>query len=160
MSQRNLLHRFLSLLVLVSLLSSTLAPIAHAQDAGPGQVYLPVVAGGQGADSVIDLPTSNALFRTRVAVKSSTRWRDLESLGVVVLQQGDDWALLLVDDEQLASLARRNFQPRASDEFSALVAGNAGERAWLAASLQPMLAQMAALQSDLAAARAELAYLR
>jgi hypothetical protein len=151
---RRIFHRIVALFVIVSLLSSTLAPIAHAQDAGPGQVFLPVVAGGQGADPVIDLPSSNALFRTRVAVSQSSRWADLDALRVTLLERGDDWALLLVDDEQLATLARRGFQPRASDEFSALVAGNAGERAWLAASLQPMLAQMAALQSDLSAADA------
>ena len=42
MFRRQSLHRCLSLLVLASLLSSTLAPIAQAQDAGV--TYLPLIA--------------------------------------------------------------------------------------------------------------------
>lgn len=142
MFRRQALHRCLSFLVLVSLLSSTLAPIARAQEGAPGQVFLPVIAGSEQASSVTSL-----IFRTHVTVKTSAQWRDLARLGVVVLQQGDDWALLLVDDDQLESLAAWRFNPDRTSDLGELAAANGLSDA----SLDALLAQAAAVQQLVAA---------
>ena len=67
-----------------------------------------------------------------------------------MLEEGDDWLVLLVDEEQLADLARLGFARGVGSRKRALP----GRRpAWLATGLQPMLSQAVEVQQ----ARATLA---
>ena len=65
------------------------------------------------------------VVRTRVQVHTPAQWRDLERLGVVVLESGDDWALVLADDVQLESLARWRFNPDQTNTLDSLMQGDA-----------------------------------
>ncbi|MBC8262552.1 MAG: hypothetical protein H8E47_00305 [Anaerolineales bacterium] len=79
-------------------------------------------------------PLPTGLYRSRVALRQPADWARLEKLGVTVLEQGDDWALVLADEEQLEALARLRFQPQATDELGMLVTAHAQAKPWLAAS--------------------------
>ena len=85
------------------------------------------------------LPSSSSLYRTQVAVRQPADWTRLERVGVTVLEQGDDWALVLVDEAQLETLARLRFEPRGTDELGMLVTAHAQAKPWLAASVRPLL---------------------
>jgi hypothetical protein len=78
------------------------------------------------------LPTSSGLYRTQVAVRQPADWARLERLGVTVLEQGEDWALVLVDEDQLETLARLRFEPQSTDELGMLVTAHAQAKPWLA----------------------------
>jgi hypothetical protein len=95
-----------------------------------------------------------------VTVDSPARRARLEALGVVVLttddrgQTTDDGSsspvagrssvVVLADADQLEALARLRFEPAGSDDLAALTAAAGPEKAWLAASLRPLLARAAA----------------
>ncbi|MGA9349578.1 MAG: hypothetical protein WBW48_12365, partial [Anaerolineae bacterium] len=98
------------------------------------------------AGEIEALPSSSGLYRTRVAVRQPADWTRLEHLGVTVLEQGEDWALVLVDEDQLETLARLRFEPQSTDELGMLVTAHAQAKPWLAASLRPLLSQAAAVQ--------------
>lgn len=85
-------------------------------------------------------------FRTRVTFPNSTSRARLDQLGVVVLDEGPDWALLLADADQLADLARLRFQPRATGDLGLLVEAHAQAKPWLAQSVQPVLARASAVR--------------
>jgi hypothetical protein len=85
-------------------------------------------------------------FRTRVTFPNTTSRARLDQLGVVVLEEYADGALVLADADQLADLARLRFQPRASDNLGLLVETHAETQPRLAVSLQPLLEQAAAVQ--------------
>ena len=80
------------------------------------------------------LPSSSGLYRTRVAVRQPADWSRLERLGVTVLEQGKDWALVLVCEDQLETLARLRFEPQGTDELGMLVTAHAQAKPWLAAA--------------------------
>ncbi|MBC8264262.1 MAG: hypothetical protein H8E47_09090 [Anaerolineales bacterium] len=92
------------------------------------------------------LPTSSGLYRTQVAVRQPSDWARLERMGVTVLEQGEDWALVLVGEDQLETLARLRFEPRGTDELGMLVTAHAQAKPWLAASLRPLLSQAAEVE--------------
>jgi len=92
-------------------------------------------------------PPPSGLYRTRVAVRQPFDWTRLETWGIVVLERGDDWALVLVDEDQLETLARLRFEPQSTDELGMLVAAHAEAKPWLASSLQPLLDQAAVAHS-------------
>lgn len=141
MTTRKALHLVLSLAVIVSLcLPAASAAASHSE--ATDVASLSAQAGAVQPDS--------GLFRTRVTVDSPTRWGRLEAMDVVILERSADSALLLVDGEQLETLARLRFEPRANDELGLLVHAQAPERAWLLESLQPLLDQGIALQARLA----------
>ncbi|RLC58534.1 MAG: hypothetical protein DRI80_13735, partial [Chloroflexota bacterium] len=71
----------------------------------------------------------------------------LDELGMVVLDEGEDWALVLADADQLEALARLRYRPRASDDLEGLVAAHAHAKPWLAASLRPLLARAEAVRA-------------
>jgi hypothetical protein len=155
MRTRLFTHRLLSLLVSISLLLTPAAQIAQAQPAGtqavslrpeppaqnPGPVWLPFIGVGQSA-----APTSDLLYRAHIAVTSPARWQRLEQLGVVILEQDEILATVLVDFLQLEQLAKLQFQPRGTDEFSQLVNANSEKRPWLARSMRPLLEQAATVR--------------
>ena len=96
-------------------------------------------------------PTTSALaayvgpFRTRVALPNSTSRARLDRLGVVVLEEGSDWAVVLADADQLETLARLRFEPQTSDDLGLLVEVQAETEPWLAQGLQPLLTQASRL---------------
>ncbi|MFN8444595.1 MAG: PKD domain-containing protein [Caldilineaceae bacterium] len=147
---RSSLNRSLTLMVVVSLLLSAIAPIAKAQDNAPdapkSNLYLPLISSRQ------PIAENDLLFRTRVTVNTSAQWHDLERLQVVVLSKGEDWAQLLVDDEQLETLARWRYSPQVTDSLASLLNANAN----LDGSFGELMnsAPVAQLQRLLAAAQA------
>ena len=86
---------------------------------------------------------TGALFRTHVTFPNTASRARLDVLGVVVLDEGPDWALVLADAGQLEALARLRFAPRASDDLDLLVGAHAQAKPWLARELQPLLARAA-----------------
>ena len=93
-----------------------------------------------------DMPRNDTglLFRTRVTLSGSRDMKRLQSLGVTVLGEMGSKVLLLVDADQLETLARLRFQPEQTNELRTLIAAHAEAKPWLAASLQPLLAQAGA----------------
>ncbi|MEM7537045.1 MAG: CARDB domain-containing protein, partial [Chloroflexota bacterium] len=89
------------------------------------------------------LSSSGLLFRTRVTIRTDIQWRTLERLGVEILAQEQDSALVLVDDQQLADLARLRFNPTETNAVETLASANQT----LAASIQPLLQQLSAVQA-------------
>lgn len=114
-------HRVVSLVLLLGLMLSPLqVALAYRVDP-PAQL------------------SSLGLFRTRVAVPEPARWQRLEQIGVIVLDRGPDWGLLLADEEQMESLARLGFRPLQADSLESLLNAHGQEKPWLAQSLQPQL---------------------
>ena len=60
-----------------------------------------VEALGSGGEFPSAPPLPTGLYRTRVTLRQPAGWTRLEKLGVTVLERGDDWALVLADEEQL-----------------------------------------------------------
>ncbi len=155
MSLSNIFYRILAIFVVLSMLLSSVAPVAKAQT--PGQVFLPLVAANA------KIPATNLAFRTQVRVSTPARWQELHKLGVVELARGDDWALVLADDPQLADLARLRFNPDHTNALEPLALTNAASDQAAADSLQPLFAQLqvekhllAAADANVAGARAQL----
>ncbi len=96
---------------------------------------------------------STGIFRTRVTLTDPTSWARLDELGVTVLDEGDDWAVLLAAGDQLEPLARLGFQPRGSDDLGALITAHAGTSQWLAEGMSSQLKQAAALWAQVETAR-------
>ena len=87
------------------------------------------------------LPSADGgLYRTRVHLPSTVTRDRLDTMGVVVLADNDPELLVLVDGDQLTDLARLGFEPRMTDDLAVLLAEAAPGKAWLGASLQPLLA--------------------
>ncbi|MEM7531660.1 MAG: dockerin type I domain-containing protein [Chloroflexota bacterium] len=86
---------------------------------------------------------SELLFRTRVTIRTGAQWRTLERLGVEVLERGPESARLLVDDQQLADLARLRFNPTETNTVETLAAADQA----LAASIQPLLQKLRTVQA-------------
>jgi hypothetical protein len=70
--------------------------------------------------SIAEQATTPALYRTRVSLSGPPARARLDQLGVVVLDEGPNWALVLADEDQLADLARLHFQPRQTDSLERL----------------------------------------
>ena len=130
-------QKLLSTIVIVGLLFPmggwNAMPTSQSAAAAPAQLE----ATGPAVDT-------GAWFRTRVTFPDTTSRARLDVLGVVVLDEGPDWALVLADADQLESLARLRFEPRASDDLDMLVEAHAHAVPRLAASLQPLLARAVA----------------
>lgn len=144
MRTRTFVHHLLSLLISASLLltpaaSTAQAAVPQAVSLRPEQTAAPQTNSLRYNDF--------ALYRTHIVIDSPNRRARLDQLGVVVLEEGEDWAVVLADDEQLESLARLRYEPRASDEFVSLVDAHAGASPWLASGLAPLTAQAAALSA-------------
>jgi hypothetical protein len=134
-------YRCTVVLLILSLVLTSATPALQAQTTE--QTFLPVVA----SDGAVH---AELIFRTRVTVRTAAQWRDLERLGVMSLEQGAEWALVLVDDEQLETLARLRFNPERTDGLEMLLAA-AGAAVGSATmnSFGPLLAQVAAMRQQL-----------
>ncbi len=147
MAIRARIHLFVHLLTVVSLILSAVTPVfaAPIPDAVAADTY--AVQTPQAGPDVI--------YRTRVALKNAAARQRFDRLDLVVLEQGDDWALVLVDEGQLADLARLRFDPSDTESLGGLVATSATTSPWLSASLQSLLAQAQAMRGQVAAAGAD-----
>lgn len=129
-------YRTMALLVITSLLFSSSAPLIYAQEGAQNgaPIYLPLIPGGGRAAEAPPASVSDAasLFRTRVRIQTAAQWRDLEGLNPVILERGADWALVLVDEAQLETLARWRLNPDRTSALDGLVA----------ASIQPLVQQI------------------
>jgi murein DD-endopeptidase MepM/ murein hydrolase activator NlpD len=85
------------------------------------------------------------LYRTWVRLTQPMDMERLRQLEVVVLKEEPERALLLVDEEQLGTLARLRFMPDWTDELASLVMQHAAQKAWLPESLSPLLSQAASV---------------
>jgi len=90
------------------------------------------------------------LFRTRIRAETTYQWQKLEMLDITILERNNDGALILVDFDQLETLARLGFGPSGTDELTSLTAAQAAAKPWLASSLSPLMTQAAATQTQLA----------
>jgi hypothetical protein len=127
-----LCRRITSVVIVVGLLAGSFQPILVAQDNVNSSLYLPMV-------QVFPSDDSDLLFRTMVTVQTAAKWRDLERMAPTMVQQGDNWALLIVDDLQLADLARLGYMPDQTNGLTALIAANTTNPS--AARLQPLAEQ-------------------
>lgn len=134
-------YRLFAYLVVFSLAFGSVAPVAQAQDAVP--TYLPLVSSEAGAT------LEHLLFRTRVTVATPAAWRDLGRMGVVLLDSGEGWALVLADDAQVADLARWGYAPDGTDSVAALAAAHARAAGASVADLSHLLAAEAAAAPEL-----------
>ena len=134
--------RTVTVLVIAALLLNTLAPVASAQDAG-GNVYLPAVSGGQSASVGDPLPPGRLqYYRTSVEVNTAAQWQSLARIDPVIIERGDNWALLLVDDQQLADLARLRFNPTNTNALTTLDAAAHSQGTQLPSALAALAGQV------------------
>jgi len=120
----------------VSILLALLAPLASPWTIDRTQMAV--------AASLPEIELAAAwtdLFRTWVTLPNATSRARLDALGVAVLEETDNRALILADAEQLETLARLRFRPEASDDVGMLIQHHADTVPWLAESLQPLLTQ-------------------
>lgn len=143
MRTQRFVHRLICAVVIAGLLLGSLAPLAQAQD---GPRFLPLVQ-HPGVIATPQQPDAPGLFRTVVDVQSAAQWRDLERMQPVFLDRGDDWAWLLVDDVQLADLARLRYNPDQTNSLGTLLAL---QDAAVRSVFEPLMAQTQALATQVA----------
>jgi len=143
MHTRLVVHHLFSLLIVASLLLTPAAPTAQATVPQAVSLRTEQAATPQTDSLRYDI----GLFRTHIVIDSPARRQRLDKVGVTVLEEGDGWAVVLVDDEQLETLARLRYEPQASDEFTTLVEANTDANSWLAAGLAPLVTQAVSLRS-------------
>ncbi|MFN2201245.1 MAG: hypothetical protein ACK2UO_08565, partial [Caldilineaceae bacterium] len=148
MKPRRLFRLFLAISIAGSFVLAPFQPVLLAQNEKP--TYLPLVS----APGSPVTPGQDMLFRTRVSVRTSVQWRDLERMQPVFLDRGDDWALVIVDDVQLTDLARLRYNPDGTSALGGLVAANAATNRTAASSLRPLLQRAEAAGAAIAAAEA------
>lgn len=162
MRVRILAHHLFSWLISISLVLTSVAPVSAATIPPFPAAEEPDVraTAPQRPGPIGDL----ALYRTHIVIDSPTRRARLDELGVVVLEEtaddgrqtasessavgGPSSVVVLADDEQLETLARLRYEPRASDEFVSLVDANTAPDSWLAAGLAPLVTQAVSLRGQ------------
>ncbi|MEM7532139.1 MAG: CARDB domain-containing protein [Chloroflexota bacterium] len=133
-------------IMLMTLLLLTSIPMSlFTEDTGG---YLPVAtASEQTTRSPMPIP-SHTLFRTHIQIATKSQWRMLDEMGVTILdsqprqranEQQVDEAVVLVDIIQLEDLARWQYHPQQTEDFSTLIAADKNTNT---ANLQPLLTQM------------------
>ena len=91
-------------------------PAASPTAAGSGQAAAPTPAAPAG----LKLP--DQLYRTRVSFDGAHAASRLKELGVTVLNEATNGAIVVATSEQLVRLARLGYRPEGTDEVGALVA--------------------------------------
>lgn len=109
-----------------------------------GNVPKPGVVHAQESKSSLALAQ---LFRATVKLSKPTDRARLDKLGIKVLNETSTTALVLVDDDQLATLARLRFEPDATNSLDTLISAQKDSSQWLATSLQPLMQQVSAVQN-------------
>lgn len=131
--QTSTFRLILNLLLVLSLILPSAA--TATTDTGMGAAESPAVFADSG------------LYRTRIPVDSPSRWARLAQLNIVILERNEGSALVLVNGEQLETLARLRFQPQASDELNTLLQAQGEGRQWLRTSMGPVLEKGMAVQA-------------
>ncbi|MGB5051212.1 MAG: hypothetical protein WBO46_19860 [Caldilineaceae bacterium] len=131
-----IVHKLISLIVALGMVLTPVTPARTIQSSSSPVVLTQTTAIGP-----------DLLFRTHATVNTSAAWHNLEQLDPLFLQRGDDWALVVVDDAQLETLARLRFNPDGTDAIDALPVANPA----LAWSIPDLLNQIGAAKSQLAA---------
>jgi hypothetical protein len=143
--------RFCTMFLVLALLSNSVLPVAHAQSNTP--LYLPIITNGNAS------PQTDLVFRTHIQIQTPAQWRDLQRMEVVILEQGADWALVLVDDLQLEDLARLRYIPDQTNALQTLANANVGLQSAVANLLHQLAAftpQIHSAGDSATTARAEL----
>lgn len=105
-----LLNKVISVAILISLLIGPFAPILYVRANQPN------VAG-----SLYGQLNKGPLYRTHITLRQPTDLAKIEqTLAVQILEIGDGWALLVVNEEQLQALAQWRYQPRQTDSLISL----------------------------------------
>lgn len=128
MSSSAALRSPFSLLIIVCVLVASLAPTRPPQTV-------------QAAPSIRPADPSISLYRTTVTLSRPTDRERLRSMGITLLRESLDQALVLVDGTQLTALARLRFEPRATDELGLLMQANALTQPQAVTNLSPLVAQ-------------------
>lgn len=144
---RRAFHYCCSILVVVSLVVSVPAPAVLAQDSGTS-VYLPYLSNG---NSVPSRPDGIQVYRTRVEVQTPAQWQTLIRIEPVIIERGDNWALLTVDDVQLGDLARLRFNPNETNALPTLLSAQGSTPEEMAGTFAPILEQLTTMQTMAAA---------
>ena len=146
---------FVSLITVLALVLNPLSAVAAPQTR--------LVAAVPIAASATSVPDSG-LIRTTVTLRQSTDRDRLLKLGVTILSKSAGRLTLLVDEEQMETLARLRFEPETSDDLGDLLLANASRQSWLGLALAPLVQQSLAtkkrIQLDAASQAAALADLR
>ena len=133
------MHSPVRRLIALVLVLALVTPTAYAASPSRLNIASTVNQGDQGKNS--------GLYRTSITVRTAPDWTRLDQLGVVVLNRQDGKVTVVVDDEQLRTLARLRFDPRTSAELGELLHAQGPERAWLQTAVQPLVDQGIALQA-------------
>jgi hypothetical protein len=148
MRTQRCIHPIVATLLALATIIAPNAPILQAQDGA--SVWLPIVR--QGGEATAALPANEILFRTTFALARPTQRARLEQLQVTILAEQEAQVTAVVDYAQLQALVRLGYQPRQTVALHALVAAGATQKAWLARSLQPLLAQAEVVRNSLTTA--------
>lgn len=146
MSTKRHTHPIVAALLALATLLAPNTPILYAQ--GGTSVWLPLVH--QGAAQVTTLPASDLLFRTQLTLQTPPQQTRLTQLGITILEQTADQAVVLADYDQLETLARLRYQPHNTVAFETLITANPEQSPWLAPSLQPLTDQLTILRRNAA----------
>ena len=135
--QKSVPYVLVTIFVVIGLLIQSLVvvtrPVYSAAPVQPDRSEIP------------ERPIAPAILRTRVALRQPLDRQRLEELGVVFLDEGEDWAQILVTRPQLETLARRGFQPTKTDALSQLLLANEGPKDRLRESVEKLAARGDAL---------------
>jgi len=83
-----------------------------------------------------------ALYRSTISLQQPTDRTRLDELDITILSDNNDTAVVLVDGQQLTTLARLGFRPSGNEELFALVNAQDQSFAWLSGSMRPLLGQV------------------
>ena len=123
---------------LLALLSTSVVPV-RAWDVSQAEVVTSPAAD-------VEPPTAG-VFRARVTYPDARGQSRLDELGVVVLEESAEGALILTAADQLANLARLSFRPRSVDALAPLVRTDPSTPSWLVESVQPVLEHAQTMRS-------------
>jgi hypothetical protein len=130
-----LLYNLLAIIVLLSLLLNPVAAVPFTAETPSSSEQSSL------------LEDKAALYRTQVTLHQPADEKRLETLVTQILETGDGWALVIVNQTQLADLARLQFRPQQTDSLARL--GFASENLTEWRSLQALIeAPMADADGD------------
>ena len=129
LARKPIIRTALSYIIIFSILSTFGVPPLRAQS---GDIYLPLVSNTSitNTSNGQDTPRTIDLLRTRIRVNTQIQWQELDKLQIQILDQGSNWALVLVDDLQLTDLARLRYNPTDTNSLYTLVNANGTVGQW------------------------------
>ena len=79
---------------------------------------------------------STGLYRAKMILRNDSARARLDQIGVRIIDEGKDWALVIVTEDQLETLARLSFKPHEIDELGILVDAHSTGRTGLFESME------------------------